>query len=157
MKSVWVAALALLSASVATAKESVEGMAIHSPKDALMLVSTDSFGSISLDALAKDIKGDVVYGGRAKYSTGVVTIRSQNDIGHYGEVMFDFKPPHNFTKEDVVAQGRKIKDAKLSERDSLVRVSWQSGIFRCWLDFDSDPKYPLFTYLCHYAEKAAEK
>ena len=40
MKIVWAATLALLSAPAATAKESVEGMAINSPKDALLLVST---------------------------------------------------------------------------------------------------------------------
>ncbi|MDR7335828.1 hypothetical protein [Roseateles asaccharophilus] len=153
MRIVGVATLALLSAHAATAKESVEGMAINSPKDALLLVSTDSFGPVSLAALAKDINGNVVYRGRAKYSTGEVTIQSQNDVGHYGEVGFEFKPPHNLSKEDVIAQGRKIKDAKVSERDTRVYLRWQSGIFSCMLDFDADPKFPLFQYICHYAGK----
>lgn len=153
MKIVWVATLALLSAHVATAKESVEGMAIKSPKDALLLVSSDSFGSVSLAALAKDIRGDVVYRGRAKYSTGEVTIQSQNDYGHYGEVGFEFKPPHNFSKEDVIAQASKVKDVKVTESGTRVYLRWQSGIFKCSLDFDTDPKFPLFQYICHYAEK----
>jgi len=153
MNKLLITSVVLLSTQNTFAKESTAGLNINSPKEALQLISTDSFGKISLKSLIGDIKGDEVYRERTKYSSGQISIQSQNDYGHYGNIEFEFKPPHNVTKQDVIVQSAQIKGVKVTDSGSRVYLRWQSNDFKCSLDFDSDAKYPLFQYLCNYSEK----
>jgi len=143
----------ILSAQVAQAKQSTSSLSIKSPKDALSIVGTDKYGEISLKSLINDIKTDVVYRDKTKYSTGYVAIESQNSYGHFGGVDFEFKPPYDFKKEDVISHAKSIEGVKITDSGTRVYLRWKSNEFKCSLDFDSDEKYPLFQYLCHYAGK----
>lgn len=153
MRNLLVATLVLVSAQNVNAKESTEGLNINNPKDALSLISADKLGAISLESFINDIRNDIVYSEKTKYSTGYIAIQSQNDYGHYGDVDFEFKPPFSITKEDVISQAKNIKNVKITDKGTRVYLRWESNDFKCSLDFDSDQKYPLFQYLCHYSEK----
>ena len=152
MKRTLLAACCLaLTSQVAIAEQSSSNLSINSPADALAMLGTDQFGDISLNSLISDIKGDVVYQEKTSYSTGYVSVESQNSYGHFGGVDFEFKPPYNFTKADVLEQAQRIDGVKIYEKDTRVSLRWNSNEFDCSLNFDSDEKYPSFIYLCHYA------
>ena len=151
MKNVLITACCLLlSSQVTLAEQSTSNLVIDSPKDALSLVGTDNLGTVSLASLISDIKGDVVYREKTKYSTGVVSVESQNSYGHFGGVDFEFDPPYDFTKDDVIAHAETMQDVKVSDIGTRVYLRWQSNEFDCALDYDADEEYPLFQYLCHY-------
>ena len=140
-------------AQLAQADQSTKGLAIKSPKDALAAIGTDGLGAISLKSLIGDIKSDVVYREKTNYAAGYVAIESQNSYGHFGGVDFEFNPPFDFKKEDVIAQAKNIEGAKVTDNGSRVYLRWTSAEFKCAVDFDADEKYPLFQYLCHYEGK----
>ncbi|MCL6415022.1 hypothetical protein MIB92_05125 [Aestuariirhabdus sp. Z084] len=147
------AVLFLLFLPVTYAKESTQGLGINSPKDALQSLQIDAFGSVSLANLLADITGGRVYRDRSGYAQGYVAIASQNDYGHYGSIDFEFKPPYDFTRADVLAQAKTMPGVKVTESGSRVYLRWQYQLFRCAVDFDEDPQYPLFQFICHYSEK----
>jgi hypothetical protein len=149
-RSVVAIACVALAIQSAEAKESSAGLNIKSPKDALALISQDSFGSISLQNLFKDITGNVVYRERTNYSTGYVEVVSQNTVGHFGSVDFSFKPPYDFGQQDVLALATRIPGAKVSNENSTVNVSWSSNQFKCMVAFHMSGQASFFEYLCDY-------
>lgn len=150
LKAFMAVACVALALQSAEAKESSAGLNIKSPKDALALISQDSFGSISLQKLIADITGNAVYRERTNYSTGYVEVVSQNTVGHFGSVDFGFKPPYDFGQEDVLALATRIPGAKVSTEHSIVIVSWTSNQFKCNVMFHASTQTSFFDYLCDY-------
>jgi len=152
MKNVLITAYCLfLSSQIALAEQSTSNLIIDSPKDALSLVGTDNLGTVSLESLIHDIKEDVVYREKTTYSTGYVSVESQNSYGHFGGVDFEFEPPYDFTKEDVISHAQSMQGVKVTDSGTRVYLRWSSNEFDCSLDYDADEEYPLFQYLCHYS------
>jgi hypothetical protein len=150
LKSVVAFAVIALAIQPAEADESSAGLNIKSPRDALALISQDSFGSISLQRLIKDITGNVVYRERTNYSTGYVEVVSQNTVGHFGSVDFGFKAPYDFGPQEVLALASRIPGAKVSTENSIVSLSWISDQFKCMVMFHTSAQASFFEYLCDY-------
>lgn len=146
-----IATLLCLLTSNAYAEESINRLAINSPKEALLLIGTDHFGDVSLQRLMSDIKSDVVYKSTQSYPQGRVSIESQNDYGHYGSVDFEFKPPFDFTRQELIAHLSKVSGNPPGDLMGATSFRWKSNGFNCSLDFDDRAEQPLFQYLCHHA------
>lgn len=146
-------ALLCLLASNAYARESIDQLRIDSPKAALLLISKDHFGDVSLAGLMSDIQSNEVYKNGQKYPQGRVAIESQNDYGHYGSVDFEFKAPFNFTRQELITHISAVSGDSPGDVSGITSFRWKSNGFNCLVDFDDSPEYPLFQYLCHYAGK----
>ena len=155
MKSMLAALVLALHLFPANAAENVKDLAINSPKDALLLIGKDHFGTVSFEQLMADILGDVVYKQKQKYATGYVAVESQNDHGHYGSLDFEFKPPYDFTMAEAEAHLSSIEGVKTSNYDGIVTYSWQSHGFKCSLDVkvaDDEDGEAIFQFLVHFAK-----
>lgn len=132
------------------ADESVSGFKIKTAKDSLRLVKLDSFGSISLKRLKKDIDNNVIYQFKRHYGDCVLEIESQNVPKQYGGLSFSYhaaKSPINVKSEDLKKHFGKMK-VKHMVYDGTDTYYWKSNGFACSVDFNEHMK--LFEYLCHY-------
>lgn len=149
MKKITFASILILGTSGVIAKQDAKTLTITSPKSAMQLIQTETFGSISLKSLSDDITNGIAYKSKAKFPQGYVAIESQNDYGHYGSLDFEFKPPFDFSKKEIDEHFNALNGVKKSVWDDTISYTWKSYGFNCEVSYRETKGNELFQYLCH--------